>query len=172
MKNFRYTFFFLLCFSLVTAARAGSVPAAHQSSDQYDQEAPVLQEILAHSSEEAALMAAETHAEAAHIVAESAPEKRSTAPVSSTDMNKSEQKTARKALRKELKTMRKSAKKNQRPQGEYAEEIICVIFAILIPPLGVFLHEGIGTNFWIDLILTLLFFFPGLIFALLVVLVF
>ena len=50
------------------------------------------------------------------------------------------------------------------------EDIICIIFAIFIPPLGVGLHEGITTNFWIDLILTLLFYLPGMIFALIVVL--
>jgi uncharacterized membrane protein YqaE (UPF0057 family) len=42
--------------------------------------------------------------------------------------------------------------------------------AIFIPPLGVFLAFGIGTRFWVDLILTLLFFIPGMIFALVVVL--
>jgi uncharacterized membrane protein YqaE (UPF0057 family) len=46
-----------------------------------------------------------------------------------------------------------------------------VLFAILIPPLGVYLHEGeINKRFWIDLLLTLLFFLPGMIYALIVVL--
>jgi uncharacterized membrane protein YqaE (UPF0057 family) len=45
--------------------------------------------------------------------------------------------------------------------------IICTIF---IPPLGVGLKFGIDTHFWIDLILTLLFFIPGLIYGLVVVL--
>jgi uncharacterized membrane protein YqaE (UPF0057 family) len=49
----------------------------------------------------------------------------------------------------------------------YAVIIICAIF---IPPLGVGLMYGINSYFWIDLILTLLFFFPGMIFALVVVL--
>lgn len=48
--------------------------------------------------------------------------------------------------------------------------IILVILAILLPPLAVFLHSGIGTPFWISLILTLLFWIPGVIYALLVVL--
>ena len=48
--------------------------------------------------------------------------------------------------------------------------ILLVILAILIPPLAVFLARGIGTEFWISLILTLLFYFPGMIYSLLVVL--
>lgn len=34
--------------------------------------------------------------------------------------------------------------------------ILLVIIAILLPPLAVFLKEGIGTSFWINLILTIL----------------
>ncbi|MFZ5978274.1 MAG: YqaE/Pmp3 family membrane protein [Bacteroidota bacterium] len=46
-----------------------------------------------------------------------------------------------------------------------------VILAILLPPLAVYLHEdAINTKFWIDLILTLLFFLPGIIYALIVIL--
>jgi uncharacterized membrane protein YqaE (UPF0057 family) len=51
-----------------------------------------------------------------------------------------------------------------------AVNIIEVIFAILIPPLGVFLHEGeLNTRFWVSVLLTLLFVIPGIIYALLVV---
>lgn len=47
--------------------------------------------------------------------------------------------------------------------------LLLVILAILLPPLAVFLVDGIGTKFWISLILTLLFWLPGMIYALLVV---
>lgn len=47
--------------------------------------------------------------------------------------------------------------------------ILAVIFAILIPPVGVAIYEGFTTRFWISLLLTLLFFVPGMIYALLVV---
>ena len=40
-----------------------------------------------------------------------------------------------------------------------------VLFSILIPPLGVFLQVGIGLQFWINLLLTLLGYVPGLIHA-------
>lgn len=49
--------------------------------------------------------------------------------------------------------------------------LLLVILAILLPPLAVYLHEGaINGKFWLDLILTLLFFLPGVIYALIVVL--
>lgn len=43
-----------------------------------------------------------------------------------------------------------------------------VIAAILLPPLGVFLTRGMGRDFWIAIVLTLLFFLPGVLFALFV----
>ena len=52
-----------------------------------------------------------------------------------------------------------------------AWERLALIYAILLPPLGVYLHEGeVNTRFWISLLLTLLFFIPGVIYALIVVL--
>jgi uncharacterized membrane protein YqaE (UPF0057 family) len=57
--------------------------------------------------------------------------------------------------------------------GKAPEEntILLVILALLLPPLAVYLHQGeINTKFWISLILTLLFFVPGVIYALIVVL--
>ncbi len=50
-----------------------------------------------------------------------------------------------------------------------ANLILEVILCFLLPPLAVFLHSGIGTPFWINLILTLLFWLPGIIHGLLVV---
>ncbi|MBK7885425.1 MAG: YqaE/Pmp3 family membrane protein [Chitinophagaceae bacterium] len=48
---------------------------------------------------------------------------------------------------------------------------LLVILAILLPPLAVYLHQGeINTKFWISLLLTLLFWLPGIIYALIVVL--
>lgn len=48
--------------------------------------------------------------------------------------------------------------------------ILLVILAILLPPLAVFLYEeAITTKFWISLLLTLLLFVPGIIYAILVV---
>lgn len=49
--------------------------------------------------------------------------------------------------------------------------LVLILITILIPPLGVFLHQGaINTKFWLSLLLTLLFYVPGLIYSLIVVL--
>lgn len=50
-------------------------------------------------------------------------------------------------------------------------QLLLIILAIILPPLAVYLHEGvINSKFWLDLLLTLLFFIPGVIYALIVVL--
>lgn len=62
------------------------------------------------------------------------------------------------------------AEKNAGSQPS-TNQLLLVILAILLPPLAVYLHEGVINNkFWLDLILTLLFFLPGVIYALIVVL--
>ncbi len=49
--------------------------------------------------------------------------------------------------------------------------LLLVILAILLPPLAVYLHQGtINGKFWLSLLLTLLFWLPGVIYALIVVL--
>jgi uncharacterized membrane protein YqaE (UPF0057 family) len=72
-----------------------------------------------------------------------------------------------KAEKKEFKKEVREALKQDRRGGGVS--IIKIILAILLPPLAVFLHVGLGTQFWISLILTLLFWIPGVIYALLVV---
>lgn len=44
-------------------------------------------------------------------------------------------------------------------------DIIKLIFAILLPPLGVFLEVGIKPQFWINILLTVLGYVPGIIHA-------
>jgi uncharacterized membrane protein YqaE (UPF0057 family) len=44
-------------------------------------------------------------------------------------------------------------------------DILRIIAAIFLPPLGVFLQVGIGTQFWINILLTLLGYIPGIIHA-------
>jgi uncharacterized membrane protein YqaE (UPF0057 family) len=44
-------------------------------------------------------------------------------------------------------------------------ELIALIATILLPPLGVAIKHGLSTDFWINLVLTLLFFIPGVIHA-------
>lgn len=49
-------------------------------------------------------------------------------------------------------------------------DILRIILAIFLPPLGVFLQEGLGGQFWINVILTILGYIPGIIHALYIIL--
>ncbi len=44
-------------------------------------------------------------------------------------------------------------------------DLVRILFAIFLPPVGVFLQVGIGKHFWINILLTLLGFIPGLVHA-------
>ena len=48
-------------------------------------------------------------------------------------------------------------------------DIIRIILSIILPPLGVFLQVCIGAHFWINILLTLLGYFPGLIHAIYII---
>lgn len=48
--------------------------------------------------------------------------------------------------------------------------VAAIIASILLPPLGIFLVRGLGLEFWIGTLLTILFWVPGILFALAVVL--
>ncbi len=44
-------------------------------------------------------------------------------------------------------------------------DIVRIVIAIILPPLGVFLQVGLGKDFWINILLTLLGYIPGLVHA-------
>ncbi|PCM43971.1 MULTISPECIES: YqaE/Pmp3 family membrane protein [unclassified Marinobacter] len=44
-------------------------------------------------------------------------------------------------------------------------DLLRILIAILLPPLGVFLQEGIGKHFWINIVLTLFGYIPGIVHA-------
>lgn len=44
-------------------------------------------------------------------------------------------------------------------------DVIRVILSIILPPLGVFLQVGIGLHFWINIVLTLMGYIPGIVHA-------
>ncbi|XP_024360483.1 salt stress-induced hydrophobic peptide ESI3 [Physcomitrium patens] len=52
-----------------------------------------------------------------------------------------------------------------------AATFVEIILAIFLPPLGVFLRYSIGAEFWICLLLTILGYIPGILYALYVLLV-
>lgn len=84
---------------------------------------------------------------------------------------KSLPRSERKSRLKEAKKMFKQYKADKKA-GKEAEtdQVLLAILAILLPPLAVYLKEGvINSKFWISLILTLIFWIPGVIYALLVV---
>ncbi|KAI1167683.1 hypothetical protein F5B18DRAFT_647469 [Nemania serpens] len=47
-----------------------------------------------------------------------------------------------------------------------ASDICKIIIAVILPPLGVFLERGCGGDFLINILLTILGYFPGIIHAL------
>ncbi|QDT39539.1 YqaE/Pmp3 family membrane protein [Stratiformator vulcanicus] len=54
--------------------------------------------------------------------------------------------------------------------GETGADVIKILLSLLLPPVGVFLEVGIGLHFWLNIILTLFGFIPGVIHALYVIL--
>lgn len=44
-------------------------------------------------------------------------------------------------------------------------DLIRVLLSILLPPLGVFLQVGIGLHFWLNILLTILGYIPGIVHA-------
>ncbi len=48
-------------------------------------------------------------------------------------------------------------------------DIIRILLSISLPPLGVFLQVGLGAHFWINILLTILGYFPGVIHAIYII---
>ena len=49
-------------------------------------------------------------------------------------------------------------------------DLVRILCAIFLPPLGVFLQVGIGVDFWINILLTLFGYIPGIIHAVYIIL--
>ena len=83
-------------------------------------------------------------------------------------MSKKERRQLKRNQHKQVKQLMQDYKDGQADVSE--GDLLLIILAILLPPLAVYLYEdAITTKFWISLVLTLLFFLPGVIYALLVV---
>ena len=54
-------------------------------------------------------------------------------------------------------------------QDSTASDFAKILFAILLPPLGVALEVGLTKQFWINVLLTLLGFIPGVVHAVYVI---
>lgn len=48
-------------------------------------------------------------------------------------------------------------------------DLIRIILSVILPPLGVFLQEGLHKQFWINIILTLLGYIPGIVHAIYII---
>lgn len=84
---------------------------------------------------------------------------------------KSLTRTERKARMKEVKKMLREYKATKKAGGEVStNQVLLGILCVILPPLAVGLHQGeINGKFWLSLLLTLLFWLPGVIYALIVV---
>lgn len=51
------------------------------------------------------------------------------------------------------------------PYRRSTVDLVRILFAILLPPLGVFLQVGFAGAFWLNILLTLLGYIPGIIHA-------
>jgi len=87
-----------------------------------------------------------------------------------TNLSKKERKERVREAKHTLKQMKADKKAGKHADGE-TDTVLLVILAILLPPLAVYLHEDeINTKFWLSILFTILFWIPGVIYALLVVL--
>jgi uncharacterized membrane protein YqaE (UPF0057 family) len=48
-------------------------------------------------------------------------------------------------------------------------DVLRILLAILLPPVGVFLQVGIGLQFWLNILLTICGYIPGIIHAIWVI---
>lgn len=49
-------------------------------------------------------------------------------------------------------------------------DVLRIILSILLPPVGVFMQVGLTAQFWINVILTILGYIPGIIHAIWIIL--
>jgi uncharacterized membrane protein YqaE (UPF0057 family) len=54
--------------------------------------------------------------------------------------------------------------------SEGTKDFIRIILSVIIPPVGVFFQVGLGLHFWINILLTLLGYIPGLLHAIWIIL--
>ena len=83
-------------------------------------------------------------------------------------LSKKEKRERFKEIKAEIRHYKAEKKAGHEPS---TNTLLLVILAIILPPLAVYLFEDeINNKFWISLILTLLFWIPGVIYALVVIL--
>lgn len=53
---------------------------------------------------------------------------------------------------------------------EETKDLLRIILAIILPPVGVFMQVGLTAHFWINVILTMMGYVPGIIHAIYIIL--
>ncbi|MBX3449025.1 MAG: YqaE/Pmp3 family membrane protein [Planctomycetaceae bacterium] len=51
------------------------------------------------------------------------------------------------------------------PKDSTTGDVIRILLAIFLPPVGVFFEVGLGLHFWLNILLTLFGYIPGIIHA-------
>jgi uncharacterized membrane protein YqaE (UPF0057 family) len=81
--------------------------------------------------------------------------------------NANERKGLKQLIRTELRQFKKAKRSGEDPD---IGKLLLTLIALILPPLAVYLHQGeINSKFWISLLLTLLIWVPGVVYALLVI---
>lgn len=82
-------------------------------------------------------------------------------------LSKQERKSRLKDAKSIYKQYKAEIKSGKEPD---TNTLLMAILCVLLPPLAVYLHEnGFTSKFWLSLLLTLIFWLPGVIYALLVI---
>ena len=55
-------------------------------------------------------------------------------------------------------------------KSETTADALRILLAIILPPLGVFFEVGLGLHFWLNILLTILGYIPGIIHAVWIIL--
>ncbi len=117
------------------------------------------------------------HLPSAHaiVVAKTADSHTSTVEAAAKKARADLKKMDRKERRAYKKALRSKAKDEIRAWKERGADdtntLLLVLVTILLPPVGMILYEGgLTDRFWISLLLTLLFYLPGLIYTLIIIL--
>jgi uncharacterized membrane protein YqaE (UPF0057 family) len=109
--------------------------------------------------------------QAAGVVPDELNKKIAEAKTEFNSLSKQEKKSRLKEVKKMLKEHKQNVKKGAAKAEGGESKVLLAILAILLPPLAVYLHEDqVNSKFWISILLTLLFWIPGVIYALIVVL--
>ncbi|MBM3440709.1 MAG: YqaE/Pmp3 family membrane protein [Bacteroidetes bacterium] len=90
-------------------------------------------------------------------------------PANQSAKSRSEKRADRKVFKHTIKALVKKLRVGNPDASQ--NTVLLAILSILLPPLAVYLHQGeVNNKFWLSLVLTLLGWLPGIIYALVVVL--